>query len=271
MLLKFFNILLLLQVIFGCARNETYNVNYREEMRKFVKGISSYAKSFNPNFIVIPQNGQELLTENGEPEGKVVWDYFNSIDGIGREELFYGYEGDDIPTPDSIKNYLIPFLDIVKNNGKKVLVTDYCKTPSFIDDSYNQNAARGYISFAATHRELDNIPSYPPLPYNVNQNDIISLQEAKNFLYLINPSSFPTREDFLNAIRNTDYDLLIIDLFYKGVQLTKQEVNSLKIKKNGGKRLVIAYMSIGEAEDYRYYWKEEWRKNPPEWLGKKKS
>ena len=237
MLLKFFNILLLLQVIFGCARNETYNVNYREEMRKFVKGISSYAKSFNPNFIVIPQNGQELLTENGEPEGKVVWDYFNSIDGIGREELFYGYEGDDIPTPDSIKNYLIPFLDIVKNNGKKVLVTDYCKTPSFIDDSYNQNAARGYISFAATHRELDNIPSYPPLPYNVNQNDIISLQEAKNFLYLINPSSFPTREDFLNAIRNTDYDLLIIDLFYKGVQLTKQEVNSLIIGKRNGEKI----------------------------------
>jgi endo-alpha-1,4-polygalactosaminidase (GH114 family) len=31
--------------------------------------------------------------------------------------------------------------------------------------------------------------------------------------------------------------------------------------------LVIAYMSIGEAEDYRYYWKEEWKNNPPEWLG----
>jgi len=26
-------------------------------------------------------------------------------------------------------------------------------------------------------------------------------------------------------------------------------------------------MSIGEAEDYRYYWKEEWRTNPPMWVG----
>lgn len=25
-------------------------------------------------------------------------------------------------------------------------------------------------------------------------------------------------------------------------------------------------MSIGEAEDYRYYWKEEWASNPPSWL-----
>jgi cysteinyl-tRNA synthetase, unknown class len=32
--------------------------------------------------------------------------------------------------------------------------------------------------------------------------------------------------------------------------------------------LVIAYMSIGEAEDYRYYWKSEWNSNKPAWLGK---
>lgn len=26
-------------------------------------------------------------------------------------------------------------------------------------------------------------------------------------------------------------------------------------------------MSIGEAEDYRFYWKNEWKTNPPVWLG----
>ncbi|MFQ5795846.1 MAG: endo alpha-1,4 polygalactosaminidase [Candidatus Bipolaricaulia bacterium] len=41
---------------------------------------------------------------------------------------------------------------------------------------------------------------------------------------------------------------------------------SLKTKANGGSRLVIAYMSIGEAEDYRYYWQAEWKPNPPSWL-----
>lgn len=31
--------------------------------------------------------------------------------------------------------------------------------------------------------------------------------------------------------------------------------------------VVLAYMSIGEAEDYRFYWKPEWAANPPDWMG----
>jgi len=253
-------------LIFGCSKKQEYHLDYRELMRDFVEGISSYAKGFNRDFVIIPQNGQELLTEDGKANGPIVSDYLNSIDAIGREELFYGYEGDNIPTPDSIRNYLIPFMDLAKNNGKKVLIIDYCSNPSYVDDSYYQSEIRGYVSFAAENRELNSIPSYPPSPYNENSNDITSISQVRNFLYLINPSSFPTKEDFLNALRNTNYDLLIIDLFYEGEQLTPQEVSSLKIKANGGKRLVIAYMSIGEAENYRYYWKKEWETNPPEWL-----
>ncbi len=60
--------------------------------------------------------------------------------------------------------------------------------------------------------------------------------------------------------------MVIIDLFCKNTALTSEDVSSLKAKANGSKRLVIAYLSIGEAEDYRYYWKEEWNTNPPSWL-----
>ncbi|MBZ4651066.1 MJ1477/TM1410 family putative glycoside hydrolase, partial [Thermosipho sp. (in: thermotogales)] len=38
-----------------------------------------------------------------------------------------------------------------------------------------------------------------------------------------------------------------------------------KLKENG--TTILSYLSIGEAEDYRSYWKKEWNKNPPEWLG----
>lgn len=37
---------------------------------------------------------------------------------------------------------------------------------------------------------------------------------------------------------------------------SKEQIESLKRKAIGGKRLVIAYFSIGEAEDYRNYWKK---------------
>jgi len=30
----------------------------------------------------------------------------------------------------------------------------------------------------------------------------------------------------------------------------------------------IAYLSIGEVEDHRFYWNESWYENPPEWLGR---
>ena len=36
----------------------------------------------------------------------------------------------------------------------------------------------------------------------------------------------------------------------------------------GGKRIVISYLSIGEAEDYRGYWKKEWSKKWPKWIVK---
>ncbi len=70
----------------------------------------------------------------------------------------------------------------------------------------------------------------------------------------------------MNAIAATEYDLLIIDLFWNGEQLTAQDISQLRDKPGGGSRLIIAYMSIGEAEDYRYYWQQSWSSTPPSWL-----
>ena len=36
----------------------------------------------------------------------------------------------------------------------------------------------------------------------------------------------------------------------------------------GSRRLVIAYFSAGECEDFRYYWKPEWNRNKPAWVDK---
>lgn len=135
-----------------------------------------------------------------------------------------------------------------------------------MDDSYILNETKGYISFAADSRELDRIPSYPGVPYNENAESIVSIAQAKNFLYLINPSQFSSKEAFISAIENTNYDVLIIDAFFDDEILSVSDVLRLKKKKNGADRLVVSYMSIGEAEDYRYYWNSDWSKKKPEWL-----
>ena len=69
---------------------------------------------------------------------------------------------------------------------------------------------------------MDNIPVYPVDPYNVSSDNINSLSNAKNFLYLINPDTyFIDKNTFINAIDSTNYDILIIDLFYNNLQLSR--------------------------------------------------
>lgn len=240
--------------------------DYRSEMRQFVQNISLYAKQSDPDFIVIPQNGAALATLDGEADGEPAADYLNAIDGQGQEDLFYGYNNDDEATPSSETNYLIPFLDLEKSHSKQILAIDYCFTNSNIDDSYAQNNAKGYISFAAQDRALNLVATYPAAPYHSNTNNITTLADAQNFLYIINPENFATKAAFLAAVDATNYDAVIIDLFFNDTALTVADINALKTKPGGNARLVIAYMSIGEAEDYRYYWQSSWSTSPPAWL-----
>jgi cysteinyl-tRNA synthetase len=249
--------------------NDYSGIDFRQEMRKFVTGISNYAKGYNKDFVVIPQNGIELVTLNGAPDGNLSTEYLTAIDGHGQEDLFYGYDNDDKPTPAGETEYLKEFLDRSKKTGNTILVTDYCSTHTNMDDSYLKNNLSGYVSFAAGHRELDNIPGYPDPVNNENSRDISQLNEVSNFLYLINPGGFASKEDLIAAITSSNYDLLIMDLFFNGgTEFTSGEIERLRPKANGGRRLVICYMSIGEAEDYRYYWDDDWVKDPPSWLKK---
>ena len=240
--------------------------DFRQDMREFVGALSDYGRARKADFIIIPQNGQELVTLNGEADGESAAAYINAIDGVGREDLFYGYYRDNQATPAEDLSYMLKFLDLCEQNGVQVLTTDYCSSHDKMDDSFQKNAARGYISFAAPRRGLDIIPDYPKTPFNVNDQNVTALAEARNFLYLINPEKFASKSAFISALAQTDYDVIIMDCFFNEQILSAAEIASLKIKKNGGVRLVISYLSIGEAEEYRYYWNSAWKKNPPAWL-----
>ena len=73
------------------------------------------------------------------------------------------------------------------------------------------------------------------------------------------------RETWLNALRNSDYDVIYIDSFYNHrarpenqTPLTPEEVESLKTKPDGGRRQVISYLAIGTAEQNRWYCQDDW-------------
>ena len=261
-----FCVLALAGLLLAACGMYTEPVDYREAMRQLVMELSEYADREAPGFYIVPQNGQELATESGEAADFLRYDYLQSIDGVGREDLLFGYDGDDLPTPEQETLYMKGLCDLFLDKGKAVLVTDYCATWNRVDHSYATNNEYGYISFAADQRDLTTIPTYPAVPYNENADDILSPAEARNFLYLINPENYSSKQEFITAVADTNYDMVIMDLFHEGESFTAEEISALKYKNNGGARLVLCYASIGEAEDYRYYWRDEWTMDRPVWL-----
>ena len=257
-------------ILTGCSKSDdTTNAtpedrDFKQDMRDFVIGISEKAKAANPNFAVIPQNGIELVSSTGEEGGSPATAYLNAIDGNGQEDLLYGYDSDDRATSAATTNYLKSFLNISKNAGNTILVTDYCSTASKMTASYAANQASGYVSYAAPDRNLTIIPG--TTPHNVNSNNITKLADVKNFIFFINPENLATKADFIGAVTATNYDAIIIDLFFNEEQFTAEEIVQLRHKANGGTRMVVCYMSIGEAENYRYYWQNLWNSDKPDWI-----
>jgi len=82
----------------------------------------------------------------------------------------------------------------------------------------------------------------------------------------------------LAELRSSEYDLVVIDYSATGEDAQKWSAQDIiDLRSNGpcGDRIVLAYLSIGEAEDYRYYWDPNWVDSlgdpipgvAPAWLG----
>jgi len=238
------------------------NIDYREEMRKFVELISARSKSRVARFYVIGQNALPLITINGKHDGRLAKRYLKAIDGMGIEELFYGHERAGVRSSEQITRYMLPYLERLCNAGKTVMVVDYVASLTQAEDSHRLSSEKSFISFQGQPQ----LSTIPPWKFDISMSPVTSLDDAGNFLYLLNPSGFRNREAYLNALHETNHDMLVIDAFFWGSPLTSSEVSSLKKKRSGEGRLVFSYMSIGEAEDYRYYWKDSWKKSPPHFL-----
>jgi cysteinyl-tRNA synthetase len=240
--------------------------DYKQKMIVLVEQISRYAKARNPSFQVMGNNGLALFQPE-EVSGEYLQKMLGSVDGIIMEGFQYGWEmKDDARTPATVRAQLARDLAAPVARALPVLNIDYCYSRLRVDKSYQLNDQNGFIGFAADRRQLDTIPAYPGKIHRENDNHIDKLQQVNNFIVLFDPQKFPDKKTYLESLQNTNYDLLIIDMYFDGEPLSSNDVAALKVKKNGASRLVFSYMSIGEAEDYRPYWKTAWSKHPPKWL-----
>ena len=79
-----------------------------------------------------------------------------SVDGIGQEDIYFGYEADDEATAAGVTFELERYLDVFKDAGKLVLTVDYASKPENVDRAYSRALAKDYVPLA-TVRALDRL------------------------------------------------------------------------------------------------------------------
>lgn len=95
------------------------------------------------------------------------------------------------------------------------------------------------------------------------------LTDVRFWAYQIQKQHF---DGAIEALADSHYDLLVVDnirsLIGDEDYPNADDIATLKSSLNsvGKPKIVVCYIDIGEAEEYRYYWKEGWGVGNPEWI-----
>lgn len=97
--------------------------------------------------------------------------------------------------------------------------------------------------------------------------NIVEIKKSK--LNIINKDEYEQvswayylKDPVLLAIETAPFSLFVIDVENENTRFTKEQISKLQKTKK-----VFAYLSLGDAEDYRSYWKPLWNQKKPKWLG----
>jgi cysteinyl-tRNA synthetase len=74
----------------------------------------------------------------------------------------------------------------------------------------------------------------------------------------------------LDSIARSDLDLIAIDSSLddrEGRFVSPAECSAIQKRTDGSRRIVLAYLSVGEVDTKRWYWPAAWRGNAPAWVG----
>jgi cysteinyl-tRNA synthetase len=94
-----------------------------------------------------------------------------------------------------------------------------------------------------------------------------------SFAYILQADSFAkTKPAVVAKLKESERDWIVLDATFAGdTPWERTDLDTIRSGKAG--RKVVAYLSIGEAEDYRSYWQSDWVSNgkrtaaAPAWLG----
>jgi cysteinyl-tRNA synthetase len=93
----------------------------------------------------------------------------------------------------------------------------------------------------------------------------IQLADVNHWLYLIDVN---LEDETVDLIEESDYDMVVLDNIPSEENNTDYPMNSVirRLHDDDPPKLVIAYIDIGQAEDFRTYWQPAWGVGSPEWI-----
>jgi len=117
-----------------------HNPDARSQMVAFVSALAARARARKPGFLIVPQNGEELLADKG---------YRAVIDGAGKEDLLFGESKDNRPNdPQSIAAN-VKLLQLLTQAGKPVFAVEYLASPERIAAARKRLLGYGFIPYFA--------------------------------------------------------------------------------------------------------------------------
>ena len=174
------------------------------EMVDLAAEIGSYVRERKPDFLLIGNGAVGLLEVTEDNAEENVARLIRVLDGFFMESRFY--DGRTENGAEARRNnratdeFLTAMLEQPLRAERQVFTLDYVKGKK-IHTVQEMGAAAGYVSDGGD-TALDVIPDRRPM--NENTNDVTQLRQAKNFLVLLNPEHYKTRESYIKALSETN-------------------------------------------------------------------
>ena len=300
-------------------------VGRARKMQALIMEVAIKAKTRNPNFQVIPQDTLEYAHIDGNVNNSYDWNLLNLLDGWGIENFSpttvmrlanltkVGIKGTANTNGSTVQ--------VVADNQKIAADNNILWHPRLSAEVYQSPGIGnpGYMPIYSPSSNSYNIIHHPipaGVAHTLNSNNVNSMMDAKNHLYMISTGKYsnwpdweanparrlditrtagylvpfaggrfqPTgtaevvaqaiadhgtewdffwvakgytqnegRKAYIEELAASEWDAFYIDAHCDGGPLTKEEVEILKWKPQGGRRLVNAYLSIGTTELSRWY------------------
>jgi cysteinyl-tRNA synthetase len=142
---------------------------------------------------------------------------------------------------------------------------EYGPNPDSHEQDLNNDLLRIFLENWALN--VDFPFNQEPAGVEIQESDVLlpALESVRTWLYLIDVD---LESDTVDQIIASDYDMVVLDFIPSEENNTDYPMAEVidRLHNLPQPKLVVAYIDIGEAEEYRTYWQPGWGIGDPEWI-----